>query len=196
MFRHRVSGTCPAGDIWTATFHSESTQPLTSVHTAFDTFVASFYNSTMVPLWPTNVALTESVTDQLDATGKHNVAQDVSTHNYVGTAVPPSLPQDLAIVCGLRTALPTRAGRGRFYVPAGTAAILNDDGTLKSTDAGSIASALASDLQAMTATTTPVIFHRLTNTFDAVTAVTIGQVLGVQRRRVNKVPADYVQVAL
>lgn len=196
IFRHRASGPGPAGDIWTATLHSSSSQPLSSVHQSFLTFAASFYNAIMIPLWPVGVELNDLLTDQLDPTGKHNVGQVSTTENYAGTGAGQALPQDIALVLGFRTAMPTRAGRGRQYVPAPDATSLNANGTLKSTVAGSVASGLASALQAMTSTTTPIIFHRTTNTFDAITNVTIGQVLGVQRRRVNKVPADYVEVAL
>lgn len=194
-FRHRVTGPGPAGDIWTCTLHSVSGQSLTTVHAAWASAVQGFINSTLGPLWPTETQATAVWTDQLDPVTGRNVAQAYSAGDWKGTGTGLQLPQRAAVIVGLRTALPTRSGRGRMFWPAPDSTHLTTTGLLASATAQTIATGWASQLQTMTGTTQPVIFHRKTKTSDSITSVTVGQVLGTQRRRTNKVPPNYSTAA-
>src|SRR5574337_1274022 len=118
IFRHRISGPGPAGDIWVNTMHSSSNATLAQAHAAWVALIGKFYATVMEPLWSTQVEATACETDQLDpATGK-NVGQIQSDLTIKGTGTGLQLPQRMAVVVGLRTNLPTRAGRGRVFVPA------------------------------------------------------------------------------
>lgn len=194
-FRHRMSGPGPAGDIWVAGWYSVSSQTLASVHTAFDTWVQTFIGTTMLPLWATETQLTDIETDELDPTTGHNVSQVQTAENLKGTGTGFQLPQRSAVVVGMRTALPTRSGRGRFYLPAPDSTNITTTGLLISATATTISSGAASAFGTFMATAQPVIYHR--NKLNPppsttpVTTVTVGVVLGSQRRRTNKVAPAY-----
>lgn len=196
IFRHRVTGPGPAGDVWSTGLFSSGSASLGTAHDAWDDFVSSFIGSDMAGLWPTETQATETITDQLDAAGHHNVAQARTSVTYKGTGTGLQLPQRAAVVIGLRTALPTRSGRGRMYVPAPDSSSLTADGILSSTVADALAGDAATALETMTAIVQVVIAHRdpVTKGISGttpVTYVTVGQVLGSQRRRTNKVPPNY-----
>ena len=84
-----------------------------------------------------------------------------------------------------------------MYIPAPAADSLTSTGLLSSTVASTIATNLASALAELTQVVQVVIFHRPPPPADTsttpVTGVTVGQVLGTQRRRTNKVPNNYQQ---
>lgn len=190
-FRNRVTGPGPAGDIWSCTVHTFGTVSGTTAHAAWNTFLSSVLGTLMEPLWSTETQATESITDQLsDITGK-NEAQWRTTLDYKGTGSGLQLPQRSSVVIGLRTSVPTRSGRGRIYLPAPDSTNLTSDGLLSSTVAGNIADAVADALDTLGDVVTPGIYHRETRTITQILQVTVGQVLGTQRRRTNKVPPNY-----
>lgn len=186
IFRHRVSGPGPAGDIWISTMHSSSAGTLAAVHTAWTTLINNFCSGTMNGMWNTHNSATQTITDQLDPVTGKNVAQASSAITQVGTGVGGTTPPRVCVVIGLRTALPTRAGRGRMYWPAPDTSHFTLQGTLVSADATTIATGIAAALTAFKATATPVVYHRGPKTSDAVTSVTVGILAGTQRRRTNK----------
>lgn len=190
-FRTRWQGPGTAGDIWVTTLHTTSSQSIDSVHGAIETFTNNFFGSTMAPLWSADVQLSEVVTDELDPTTGRNVQQRRSGSTIKGSGTGQMPTPRAAVVCGLRTALPTRSGRGRMYVPSPGTDNLVATGLLSETVAGNISGALAGYLQTLAATATAVIYHRADLTTTAVTDVTVGVVLGSQARRTNKVPNNY-----
>lgn len=191
IFRHRISGPGQAGDIWVNTMHSSSNATLAQAHAAWVALIGKFYATVMEPLWSTQVEATACETDQLDpATGK-NVGQIQSDLTIKGTGTGLQLPQRMAVVVGLRTNLPTRAGRGRVFVPAPDSTHLQANGQLAGADANTIAVGMQGAIQTANAVTQFGIFHKKTLTISSIGQVTVGQVLGSQRRRTNKVPANY-----
>ena len=183
-----------------ATMHSVSSQTLASVHAAWDTFVQTFIGTTVAPLWPTDTQLTQIETDQLDPTTGHNVAQEQTAQNIKGTGSGIQLPQRVAMVIGLRTALPTRSGRGRFYLPGPDATQITTTGLLISATATTLANGAAAALNTFSATSVPSIYHRNKlappPSTTPVTTVTVGVVLGTQRRRTNKVAPAYSSASI
>lgn len=192
-FRHKLSGPLPSGDVWNCTLHSTSSQTLASVHLAFGTFVQNLMNNTVKPLWPTAMSCTGIETDQLDPITGKNLGQELSAVSYVGTGAGAVLPQRATVVIGLRTTLPTRAGRGRFSLPAPDATHLSNEGGLAAATATALATGVATVINGMSGTATIGIYSRKEKTVTPVIAVTVGQVFGSQRRRTNKVPEDYAQ---
>lgn len=191
VFRHRVTGPGSAGDIWVCTMHSSSANTLASVHTAWTTLINTFHTGTMNALWPTSHSATETITDQLDPLTGKNVAQTSSTISQVGTGAGGTPSPRASVVLGLRTALPTRSGRGRMYYPSPDDSHYASTGLLVAADAATISNGFGAALTTFKATSTPVIFHRKTLTFDVVLTVTVGVITGSQRRRTNKDNPNY-----
>lgn len=196
VYRHRASGPGPAGDIWIVTMHSSGSATLSSAHAAWQAAVNSFITSGLGPHWPTAQQVTGLQTDQLDPSTGKNVAQATSAVTYKGTGGGAAIDQRSSVVTGLRTTVPTRAGRGRMYWPPVQDTDLTATGLIASAVATSVASSLASALTTMATTSVPVIYHRPTRTTTTITAVTVGQVLGTQRRRTNKVAPSYASASV
>lgn len=195
-FRHRVTGPGAAGDIWVSTLHSSSANTLASVHTAWTTFVNSFLSATMNAMWNTHTSATETITDQLDPVTGKNVAQSISSIAQVGTGVGGSVSPRTCMVIGLRTTLPTRAGRGRMYWPSPDDSHFTTTGLYVGADVTTIDTGFATALTTFKATSQPVIYHRLLRTFDSVVQSSTSNVPGTQRRRTNKIVPTYATHAV
>lgn len=197
IYRHTASGPGTAGDIWTVTMHSSSSASLTAAHSAWQTAVTGFWDSASAgAYWSTLTQVTDLETDQLDPTTGRNVAQARSAVTLKGTDTGQVLPPRVAMVTGLRTALPTRSGRGRMYWPAPTDSFLTTSGLLLSTTATAVAGFWATELGNMATTSPPVILHRASMDTTPITSVTVGVVLDTQRRRTNKVAPSYASASL
>jgi hypothetical protein len=136
---------------------------------------------------PNDVTITELVTDALDAATGKNTAQTKSAVALVGTGAGATTSPRDCVVVGLRTALPTRAGRGRMYWPAPDATHLTPTGMLIGGDASALAIAFGNAMTTLKTSTIPVVWHQNTKTYDNVTYVTVGSIIGTQRRRTNRV---------
>jgi hypothetical protein len=153
--------------------------------------VSSFFSGAYAAMIPNDVTLTELATDQLDGVTGRNTAQTKSAVALVGTGAGATQSPRACLVVGLRTALPTRAGRGRMFWPAPDATHMTATGLLSGTDATSLANAFGTALTTFKTTAQPVVWHQKTKTFDSVTYVTVGTILGTQRRRTNRVFNSY-----
>lgn len=161
------------------------------MHAAFVTAATSMLGTNGIgPLWPSNVQCTSLVTDMLDAAGR-NTTQDSTAVSLAGTGTGQCLPQRVCLVVSLRTAQATRAGRGRFYLPAPDATHLTTSGEFATADAISMADQFASALSTMATTSSPVVYHRGKDAGTVISRVEIGAVFGTQRRRTNKVANTY-----
>lgn len=208
IYRHRVSGPGSAGDVWTSTMHSFGAGSLSTTHAAWTSFVTNFITSVMAPLWPNEVGATSTITDQLDANGLHNVGQLSSSISGAGTGTGATLSPRSCLVIGLRSAVPTKAGRGRMFWPATDALSLLGTGNLNSTVAAAISTGFSTRLATFKLTSQPVILHRghdanvppgsplVASTYDNVVTVTVGVVLGSQRRRTNRVANSYASTSV
>lgn len=186
-----MSGPGPEGDIWDATIHSSSTQDISIVHPAFVTFATKILgNDGIGPMWPDNQSCTTLQTTLLDAAGK-NLAQAQTAISLVGSGTGKTLPQRVSVVVSLRTDTPTRSGRGRFYLPPMDADHLQTNGEIVASDALSLAQTVALAIGTMGTTAVPVIYHRGQNTGTPISRVDVNTVWGTQRRRTNKVAANY-----
>lgn len=205
IYRHRVTGPGSAGDQWTSTMHSQGAGSLATVHAAWQALISGFITATMAALWPNEVGATSVITDQLDANGLHNVGQLSSSISGGGTGTGATLSPRSCVVIGLRTSVPTKAGRGRMYWPAPDGLSQLGTGNLNGTVAAAIATSFSGRLTTFKATSQPVILHRghdarvvggipeplVPSTWDNITQVTVGVVLGTQKRRTNRVANAY-----
>lgn len=190
VYRSRIFGPGPAGDVWNTTLHTSSSQDLATVHTAVGTFIGAVFTE-IGPMWSTEQQITGYTTDALDPNTGKNTAQQSSALTMKGSGSGNALDQRACITFSLRTALPTRAGRGRMYWPGLDDTHLTTTGLWSSTDCQSLATAAASALGTLAGTAQPVIYHRDSRTFTAITQVEISQIVNTQRRRTNKVLPNY-----
>lgn len=118
-------------------------------------------------------------------TGK-NVEQLQASVNHHGIGVDFSLPGEVAVCVSFRTALPTRAGRGRCYLPNPTIDVMSD-GLYDHTFILDTVTAMQYGLQSLSTAGYPaVIYHAGPKTFTPITSVDVGDVPDSQRRRRNK----------
>lgn len=95
-----------------------------------------------------------------------------------------NLPSECAVCVSLRTQSASRAGRGRFFLPAPGAGRINTAGRLTSTVTDDIADAAVSFLAPVaTGSLVPVVASQTAAGHQPLTGVRVGDVLDVQRRR-------------
>jgi hypothetical protein len=187
IYLHKMSGPGSAGDVWISTLHTSGAANLATVHGAWSTFVTAIYNNALKTRWPVPTSITGLSTVALDPVTGRQTAVTSSGVALAGTAVGNQLSPRDSIVLSKRTALPTKAGRGRMYLPGPDSGHLSTTGLLIGTDASAIATAIGAALTTLKATSQPVIYHHATRTVDNITYIAVGQVLGSQSRRTNRV---------
>ncbi len=193
IYRHEASGALPDGETYTFGIHtSRAASTVEAAEAAWASAIADLWLGSAPPadaighLYPAAVTLVETVTTELDPVTGKNVAQVQSAHSLAGTGAGGALPQEVAVCVSLRTALPTRAGRGRFFLPSPilttcVASRLDPDAQ------DSILNAAALMLGDMiTSLFVPVIYHRTTKTSTVVTRVDVGDVFDSMRTRRDK----------
>lgn len=190
-YRHVMSGPNPGGDIWNAGVHSNSAQSITAVHGQFVTSITSFWAAAVEALFPAGERVTQLQTNQLDPVTGKNVAQANTTVSFVGTGAGSAMPPRVCTVISLRTALPTKSGRGRLYLPAPIASACDANGQLTAANATLLATNFAAFVTGMTTIAPIVVYHQATKSGTVVTSVAVGTVLGTQRRRTNKIVSSY-----
>jgi hypothetical protein len=193
IYRHTARGTLINGEIFTFGVHSQKTAGvLADADTAWQSSLADMWLGSDAPndaighLYPAATTVVEAVTTELDPVTGKNVAQLRSAPGLVGTGSGAALPPQLAICVSLRTVKPTRAGRGRFFLPAPIVSVSNV-GRLDATAQDQVDAAAALMLNDMQTFTYPVvILHRSTMTTDLVTSVDVGDVFDTITTRRDK----------
>ena len=200
FYRHLMSGPNPGGDVWNASVHSSSAQALASVHAQFVTAITTFWSAATEAIFPPGERVTGLSTTQLDPTTGKNVARAESVVSFVGTGAGNAPPPRVSIVISLVTALPTRAGRGRLYLPAPALAQMDANGALLAAAQTTLSTNFAAFVTTMHSIAPIVVYHGITNiggpnpvpSGTEVTLVKVGSILGTQRRRTNKQVNNYV----
>lgn len=182
IFRHVLSGTTP-GEIWSFTLHTEGSLDVDAAATAFTSASTAFWTGSMDALFATDVVATQASTATLSEATGGQITRRITGLSLPGTATEEMLPFQVAVVVSLRSALATRSGRGRFYLPPLTTASL-ESGRLVETDQSAVANYASTYLQALdTAGLAPVIWGRTSLTATPVTELDVGDVFDTQRRR-------------
>lgn|SRR2546425_155965 len=193
LYQHRFTGSLAAGDQFNYSWWANSTRSLASAQAAAVTWNALLWNGVSVGQGlkdhVNNGVFMQTVTtvtvDQL--TGK-SLARVDTGQIIIGTAAFTAMPADVALVVSLRTDLPQRSGRGRFYLP--------QPSTAESTAAGRVQTSFIGDLMAAltaawagynTAVDRPVIYGRTSRGIRNIVSFNIGDLFDTQRRRENKV---------
>jgi hypothetical protein len=203
IFRCQAIGSLPAGESFSFGVHTEKgAGTISAAYAAWADAVDLLWNGVASPddsikqLYTPGVTIDELVVTQLDPDTGKNVLQERGSVSLVGTGSGDALPTEVAICVSLRTALPTRAGRGRYFLP--NPRLATCVGTkLDATAQGQVAAASAGMLGDLSTIGYPaVILHRRTLTTDVVTSTDVGDIFDVQRSRRTQLRESRVSVAL
>lgn len=192
VFRHRAVGNFGNGETWTFGVYSEGTGGIDAAETAWDAGVTAFFSAALAARISANVTTLSTSTASIDETTGRQITRRELVNNSAGTSATASLPYQVTPVVGLRTALATRAGRGRFYAPSLAVDQVADGRMLPAARSDLADSAAAMMDELATGGLVPVIFHRTASpsagmfTTTQVTMIDVGDVLDTQRRRRNK----------
>jgi hypothetical protein len=183
-----MSGPGSAGDVWISTLHTSGPATLAAAHAAWVTCVTALFNNALKTIWTPATQISDLETVALSPTTGRQTAAVASGTTLIGTETGGQAvsPRD-CIVISKRTVIPTKAGRGRMYIPGPSAAHLGTSGLLLGTLSTSLAAAFAAAFSTLKATSTPVVYHHASKTTDEITQIKVGQVLGSQTRRTNRV---------
>lgn len=191
-----MSGPGTAGDVWISTLHTSGAASLDAAHTAFAAFVTDVFTGGLRAIWTPATNITDLETVSLDpVTGKQTAARK-SGVNLIGTATGATISPRDCIVISKRTVIPTKAGRGRMYLPPPAAGQLSSSGLLLSSVANTLAAAFAGAMTTLKGSVQPVIYHHALKTTTPITEIRVGSVLGTQVRRTNRVFNAYSSSAL
>lgn len=193
VFRNTAGGSLINGERFTFSLHTEKAAgDVASAASAWASAIDLLWNGLASPadsikqLYPAATIVDELVTTELSPTTGRNVAQAISTPALAGTGAGAALPPQTAVCVSLRTALPTRAGRGRFFLPAPIVAE-SSAGRLGATPQGQILAAVTGMLGLLSDNLYPgVIYHRDPRTTTALVSVDVGDVFDTIRRRRDK----------
>lgn len=184
LFRHTVSGTFP-GEVWSFGIHTTGTITVTAAEAAWANAFDAFWDD-VAPLVANEVTATETSTAELDQPTGKQLTRLSTPSSAVGTNVGESLPFQCAPVVSLRTALATRAGRGRFYAPSLAVDQVAAGKMVSLAQTGLLNGAVAMVTALTAAGLTTVLYSRTTHLTQEVTRVDVGDVIDTQRRRRNK----------
>lgn len=181
------------GESFTWTMHTTNAAgSLSGAAAAFHTAVDLMWNGVASPadsikqLFNATTGIDETVTTELDPLTGKNLSQVRNAEALIGTSAGASLPPQVALTVSLRTAKVTRAGRGRFYLPAMSVSQVSSGRVLAAAQSSAVTAAQKMIQSLNGAGYTVVVYHRTTRTSDAVTSVDVGDVFDTQRRRRDK----------
>lgn len=202
FYRGTVKGHLEGGEIFNFTMHfSGVTGQAATGATDLADAVTLMWNGTNTPagnitaLYPAAIGVDSVVMDELDSSG-HNVSQGREALALVGTGTDEPLPPQNAVVVSLRTDVPTRAGRGRFFLPSPVVTTVLDQ-RLDSAAQGDILHGALAMLNHMNGgTLNPVVYHRFDPTVTPIVSIDVGDVFDTQRRRRNKLVETRVSATL
>jgi hypothetical protein len=203
VYRCTATGATPQGETWVTGIWVEKAGGTTALcaaswHTAWDLLWngAASPADSILQLMDGNCTTTETIVNEVDGAFRHNIEQVRTGEALNGTSGAENLPPTVAAVVSLRTALPTRRGRGRMYLPPMTVDAEITTGLMDAITTSSISLAAKGMLEVMkTAGYLPVIAHRDIASTTNITSCDVNTVFGTQRRRSNKlVGARTIQV--
>lgn len=180
------------GEQWSMTLHTQKAGGnLAAAQAAWAAAAAVLWNGTgatdsIGQYCKDTTTVTTASTAELDPLTAKQLGRVESALTLAGSSAGETLPPQLSIVCSCRTALATRAGRGRMYLPPFTTSVVTA-GRLTGAAQTAIKLACQKMLQSLvTATYVPTVWHRAHVSFDNIVSIDIGDVYDTQRRRRNK----------
>lgn len=117
LYRHTARGVFP-GENWSINVWTTGTGAVGSAQTAWVSAVSALFPAGVLALYATQFSVTSASTAQIDETTNAQITRLDNAISLVGTSASVQLPFNLAVAVSLKSSLATRAGRGRFYMPA------------------------------------------------------------------------------
>ena len=185
VFRHVMLGTTP-GEEWSCTLYTTGSNTLSSAQTAWEAAVTALWTGELDAVVTADVAVTEVSTASIDPATGRQMSRLIDDVSLPGVAAGEMLPFQCASSVSWRTALATRAGRGRIYLPP-LAVSTVDTGRLSSAAVTAIVGAVEAFWGSLDGDgLAPILFGRTTFTQTPITGADVGNVIDTQRRRRNK----------
>jgi hypothetical protein len=195
IYRCTAQGHTPQGELWVTGLHVELVGGTiadagSAWHDAFNLLWlgAATPADSIKQFLSTASGCDETVVNSLNPITLKNVEQKRTSETLVGTSSAEQWPAQDAVLVSLRTGVPTRAGRGRMFLPPFTVDAETTSGLLDSTSQTRVLAAAAGMLGSLIGSTyQPVILHRDSRTTTNIVSVDVPDLPGTQRRRINKV---------
>ena len=189
LYQHRFFGHTAGGENWMFTWWADSARSLASAQAAAVTWINTLMSGAtagngLEDHMATTVGVDGVTTVEITSLTGHQVSREDTAVSRDGLSASGTLPNDVALVVSLRTATPTRAGRGRFFLPPMVLTDVAADGRV-ATDA--ITDLIASLTSAWTgynsASDSPVVYSRSQRLSRNITSFDIGDLFDTQRGR-------------
>lgn len=185
LFRHTVKGVFPS-EQWTFGIHTTGSITVAAAQSAWVSAVDAFWSTELAAVYCDDVVIQAVSTAELNQPTGSQITRLETPVSHPGTNANPCLPFQCAPVVSLRTALATKAGRGRFYAPS-PAVDQQAAGRLITTAQTALLNSTAAMFAALTgAGLTGVLYSRTAHTTQVITSTDVGDVIDTQRRRRNK----------
>ena len=193
LFKHRFVGRCAAGDQFSYQWYADSIRDIDTAHSAAIVWNQTLWNGATAGNGykdhvTADVAMNTVITSEITlATGRQTLRRE-NGQLIAGVAAANALPADCALVVSLRSALATRSGRGRFYLPQPAASNLTSDGRATADLVTDLIAALSAAWAGYnTGVDRPVIYSPTFRVVRPLVTFNIGDLFDTQRRRENKV---------
>ena len=194
LFKHELRGAFP-GEAWSFGVHTLGNITVSAAETAWATATDAFWDATTTLFAPEVTAVATSTAELDQATGKQLTRVETPS-SLAGTAATESLPFQCAAAVSWRTALATRAGRGRFYAPSLAVAFVADGRMTSAAQTALLTGAQGMATALSGAGLSLVLYSRTTHATQVITSVDVGDVIDTQRRRRNKLVESRVSANL
>lgn len=196
LFHHTLEGTTDDGrwsfGVWTTNTGDDAAAALTK----FQTAVAAMWASGIDAFMDTAITYDAQKTVTVDQSTGKQIARADGAVTDAGVSTAGSLPPQCSIAVTLRTALATRAGRGRIYLPPFSLDEVSS-GRLGGTTQGLVRTAVKGMYDTLISDGhTPVLYGRTAHTVTPITTLAVGDVYDTQRRRRDSYVESYVSVAI
>lgn len=160
LFQTRYGGALAIGTNFMFTWWAESESDVEAVADAAAQWATDLF-ANAGNVFPPDVTLEDVMVSQVNQGDGAQLARSDRTVNLSGGGADQSaLPADVALVVSLRTALPQRSGRGRFYLPSLHSGTLAANGRVGTTAQTDLVDALEGAWSTFAGTGTPVVYSR------------------------------------
>lgn len=182
LFKFVAKGTLP-GEAFQFGIWGSGTGTLTDAQTAWNTAFPILWSTAVRLFFATTVVVTELSTASIDTATLHQISRVSGAVTLAGTSAGQMLPHEVAHAVSLRTAVATRSGRGRFYLPPmAVGQLLN--GRLTAATVTALVPAAAGMIDSLQANgVVPCLVNRTTHALTTINQVDVGDVPDAQRRR-------------
>lgn len=189
LYQHRFFGHTAAGENWMFTWWADSARSSGDAQSAAVDWAGVLWDGATA-----GNGLEDHMANEVGLDGVTTVQVDTATGTQItrldnalsrdGVSTSNTLPSDVAVVVSLRTATPTRSGRGRFYLPPVTVADVDTDGRILADLVTDLSASLTAAWTGYnSASDTPVVYSRTQRVTRNITSFDLGDLFDTQRGR-------------